>query len=100
MFVASFLSAAFLSHYFHGVQLAKALAASGIYNSSQTPHDLPWNTYNYCNAPHVNRDRYVLPSVGNAKLVYATIMMRHHKVREYMRVPSSFLIISCCRRFC
>ena len=26
----------------------------GVYNSSKTPPNFPWNTYNYCNAPHVN----------------------------------------------
>ena len=83
MFVASLIGAAFLSHYFRNVQLAKALIVTGIYNSSQTPHSLPWNTYNYCNAPHVNHDHYVSPPVGDAKLVYATIMMRHHKVCEH-----------------
>jgi hypothetical protein len=82
-FVASLIGAAFSSHYLHNVHLAKALTVTGIYNSSKTPHSLPWNTYNYCNAPHVNHDHYVSPPVGDAKPVYTTIMMRHHKVREY-----------------
>jgi hypothetical protein len=83
MFVPSLFDLAFLSHYFHDLQLTRVpLNVTGIYNSSQTPLSLPWNTYNYCNAPHVNDDHYMLPPIGDAKLVYATIMMRHHKVRQ------------------
>ena len=51
----------------------------GIYNSSHTPSNLPWNTYNYCNAPHVNPGHYSKPS-QSAELVYMNVMMRHHKV--------------------
>jgi len=61
-----------------------ALASeSGVYDSSQTPPTLPWNTYNYCNAPHVNPAHYELPdigSMGGAKLVHVSVIMRHHKV--------------------
>lgn len=63
-----------------------ALASpSGIYNSSQTPSTLPWNTYNFCNAPHVNAAHYELPpnlntSLG-AQLVHVSVVTRHHKVR-------------------
>lgn len=63
------------------VRSADVLSSSeGVYNSSQTPADLPWNTYNYCNAPHVNAKHYTAPSVDGAKLVYLNLVMRHHKV--------------------
>jgi len=50
---------------------------TGVYDSSVTPSSLPWNTYNYCNAPHVNTAHYSPPK--GAELVYFNIMMRHHK---------------------
>jgi len=57
---------------------------SGVYDSSGTPVTLPWNTYNYCNAPHVNAAHYELPpdiaSMGGGKLVHVSVIMRHHKV--------------------
>lgn len=54
----------------------------GISNSSTTPAHLPWNTYNYCNAPHVNAAHYdVPPEFPGAQLVYLNLLMRHHKVR-------------------
>lgn len=58
-------------------------SANGVYNSSTTPDNLPWNTYNYCNAPHVNAKHYRKPSnVSDANLVYINAVIRHHKVRE------------------
>ena len=55
--------------------------ATGIYNSSTTPASLPWNTYNYCNAPHVNAKHYFKPTGDKgAKLVYLNVVTRHHKV--------------------
>lgn len=60
-------------------------SAAGVYNSSVTPSNLPWNTYNYCNAPHVNKAHYDLPPQakgGKAELVYLNMMMRHHKARS------------------
>ena len=61
-----------------------ALASeSGVYDSSQTPPTLPWNTYNFCNAPHVSAAHYEPPdiaSMGGAKLVHVLVVMRHHKV--------------------
>lgn len=61
-----------------------ALASeSGVYDSSETPPTLPWNTYNYCNAPHVNAAHYGLPdiaSMGGGKLVHVSVVARHHKV--------------------
>ncbi|KAH9851200.1 phosphoglycerate mutase-like protein [Lenzites betulinus] len=55
-------------------------SANGVYNSSTTPDNLPWNTYNYCNAPHVNAKHYRKPSnVSDANLVYINAVIRHHK---------------------
>ncbi|CAL1698559.1 unnamed protein product [Somion occarium] len=51
----------------------------GVYNSSRTPANFPWNTYNYCNAPHVNAKHYIIPPVPGAKLVYLNMVVRHHK---------------------
>lgn len=51
-----------------------------IYNSSKTPSDLPWNTYNYCNAPHVHTGTYSPPKIPNSSLKHVTLVMRHHKV--------------------
>ncbi|KAH8092212.1 phosphoglycerate mutase-like protein [Cristinia sonorae] len=50
----------------------------GVYNSSKTPSNFLWNTYNYCNAPHVNAAHYNAPS-KDADLVYLNMVMRHHK---------------------
>ena len=67
----------------------------GIYNSSVTPSNLPWNTYNYCNAPHVNSKHYDKPTnVSDSTLVYMNVMIRHHKVNQnfliYMRISSKW----------
>ncbi|KIJ59604.1 hypothetical protein HYDPIDRAFT_33044 [Hydnomerulius pinastri MD-312] len=51
----------------------------GVYNSSITPSYLPWNTYNYCNAPHVNAQHYVVPEDREATLVFLNAVIRHHK---------------------
>ena len=60
---------------------AQSLASvNGVYDSSTTPSNLPWNTYNYCNAPHVNAAHYTAPNVTGAKLVYLNAIIRHHKV--------------------
>ena len=56
-------------------------SATGVYDTSQTPADLPWDTYNYCNAPHVSAEHYAKPNVSDATLVYLNTVMRHHKVR-------------------
>jgi hypothetical protein len=59
--------------------------ASGVYDSSETPPTLPWNTYNFCNAPHVNAAHYELPPNATAtggQLVHVSVVMRHHKVRN------------------
>lgn len=58
-------------------------STSGIYNSSETPPTLPWNTYNFCNAPHVNAAHYELPPQAStaAQLLHVSVVMRHHKVR-------------------
>ncbi|KAI0659475.1 phosphoglycerate mutase-like protein [Cubamyces menziesii] len=55
-------------------------SADGVYDSSITPANLPWNTYNYCNAPHVNAEHYQRPAnAPHAKLVYLNVVIRHHK---------------------
>ena len=60
-------------------------SADGVYNTSFTPSSLPWNTYNYCNAPHVNVAHYTMPNASDAKLVYMNVVIRHHKVRPRAR---------------
>ncbi|KAF8320479.1 phosphoglycerate mutase-like protein [Clavulina sp. PMI_390] len=50
-----------------------------IYNTSTTPAHLPWNTYNYCNAPHVSAEHYEYPQHQGAQLKHVTVFMRHHK---------------------
>ncbi|TFY78410.1 hypothetical protein EWM64_g5599 [Hericium alpestre] len=53
---------------------------TGVYSSSETPASLPWNTYNYCNAPHVNAKHYAVPNEAHgSELVYLNVMIRHHK---------------------
>ncbi|EMD35002.1 hypothetical protein CERSUDRAFT_157771 [Gelatoporia subvermispora B] len=53
---------------------------NGVYDSSTTPTNLPWNTYNYCNAPHLNAEHYSKPdNVTDPKLVFLNVVMRHHK---------------------
>ena len=64
------------------------LNSTGIYNSSVTPSDLPWNTYNYCNAPHVNSQHYTQPEDPAATLEYLNVVIRHHKVRRRRFPPS------------
>ncbi|KAF8498089.1 phosphoglycerate mutase-like protein [Russula emetica] len=67
-------------------------SASGVYNSSQTPSTLPWNTYNFCNAPHVNAAHYELPpnatSTGGSQLIHVSVIMRHHKRTPDNTAPS------------
>ena len=62
-------------------------SASGVYNSSETPPTLPWNTYNFCNAPHINAAHYDLPPQPSAELLHVSVIMRHHKVGDtvYLR---------------
>ncbi|KZV63428.1 phosphoglycerate mutase-like protein [Peniophora sp. CONT] len=61
---------------------------TGVYNSSATPASLPWNTYNYCNAPHVTASHYEAPE--GAELVYLNLMMRHHKCSHLVqRTPDN-----------
>lgn len=50
-----------------------------VYNTSITPDNLPWNTYNYCNAPHVNPDHYSMPDKSDMQLEFVIVAMRHHK---------------------
>jgi hypothetical protein len=32
-----------------------------VYNTSTTPADIPYSTYNWCNMPHVRAAEYVIP---------------------------------------
>jgi hypothetical protein len=66
-------------------QYSPLASVHGVYDSSQTPPTLPWNTYNFCNAPHVNAAHYEFPpnatdSTGGSLLVHVSVIMRHHKV--------------------
>ncbi|PSS31964.1 hypothetical protein PHLCEN_2v2291 [Hermanssonia centrifuga] len=61
------------------VARASLSSANGVYDTSNTPVNLPWNTYNYCNAPHVNANHYSAPPISGAKLVYLNAVIRHHK---------------------
>lgn len=78
IFVASVASVATAATHAQNPGLA---SANGVYNGSKTPSSLPWNTYNYCNAPHVVPAHYTLPTAKGAKLVYVNTVIRHHKVR-------------------
>ena len=94
--LASASSFATLLFSFANVKGADVISSSeGVYNSSRTPANLPWNTYNYCNAPHVNAKHYNVPFVKGAKLVYLNMVMRHHKV-EYL---ASYLGINSSNRY-
>ena len=96
IYLASASSFATLLFSFANVKGADVISSSeGVYNSSRTPANLPWNTYNYCNAPHVNAKHYNVPSVKGAKLVYLNMVMRHHKV-EYL---ASYLGINSSNRY-
>lgn len=65
--------------------LDKALDAGGVYgfvfNTSQTPADRPYQTYNWCNMPHVRRQEYSKPPAAY-QLKYAELIHRHHKRTE------------------
>lgn len=69
-----------------------ALNFTGVYNTSKTPESLPWNTYNYCNAPHVNIAHYYEPTKDDgAELIYMNVIMRHHKVCLWQILSCFFL---------
>lgn len=67
-----------------------------IYDSSATPNHLPFNTYNYCNAPHVSAAHYEHPAVHGTVLKHVTLVMRHHKVRPHdiRSFDSSFFLVA------
>ena len=56
-------------------------ALSSLYSSR------PWDTFKYCNAPHVNASHYQ-PAKEGAKLVHLTVLMRHHKVTYWLPIMS------------
>jgi hypothetical protein len=72
---------ALLSSLLLALAMIRCTTATGVYNSSTTPSSLPWNTYNYCNAPHVNIQHYTTPKESDIELVYLNVVMRHHKAR-------------------
>lgn len=57
--------------------LATVINGTGIYgfvyNSSITPPTLPYNTYNWCNMPHVRPQEYVTPP-DEYKLEYVEVV--------------------------
>ncbi|KZT03230.1 phosphoglycerate mutase-like protein [Laetiporus sulphureus 93-53] len=80
MRLALFLPILALAFWLASASCDSISSAAGVYNSSITPSSLPWNTYNYCNAPHVNAKHYMLPdNASNAELVYTNVVIRHHK---------------------
>ena len=62
--------------------LQHALNSSGVYgfvfNTSQTPVDIDYDTYNWCNMPHVRKDEYVVPP-AEYELKFVEVIHRHHK---------------------
>lgn len=62
--------------------LDSVLAGSGIhgfiFNTSQTPSNLPYSTYNWCNMPHIRKDEYILPP-PEYELRFVELIHRHHK---------------------
>jgi hypothetical protein len=75
-----------------GTYSQQVVFLGGVYNSSTTPRSLPWDTYNYCNAPHVNARHYTAPE--DAELVHLSVMMRHHKVRSSQRQAQWLMALS------
>lgn len=80
-------------------QYSPLASAHGVYTSSQTPPTLAWNTYNFCNAPHVNVAHYEFPpnateSTGGSQLVHVSVIMRHHKVRAFPSLSTHFYLPS------
>jgi len=53
-----------------------------IFNSSTTPSDIPYSTYNYCNMPHARTTEYITPDPDFA-LQYVEVVHRHHKRTPY-----------------
>jgi hypothetical protein len=90
MRLSTLISSIFGLHVGLGPGVHAQASSAGVYNTSHTPSSLPWNTYNYCNAPHVNKAHYILPPAAKngsgAELVYLNAMVRHHK-----RVPDNLI---------
>ncbi|KAI6006206.1 phosphoglycerate mutase-like protein [Pisolithus orientalis] len=66
------------------------MALTSVYNASITPSSLPWDTYNYCNAPHANPDHYSLPNESGARLRFVVVVMQHHKLGPFLVIPQSY----------
>jgi 2-phosphoxylose phosphatase len=65
--------------------LTSVLNETGVYGfifNATTPDDVPYDTYNWCNMPHVRKTEYqVAPS--EYKLEYVEVIHRHHKRTPY-----------------
>ena len=59
---------------------------TGVYDSSTTPSYLPWNTYNYCNAPHVNAEHYTSERLRSSAGRLRDVAHRCSQCRR-MKVP-------------
>jgi hypothetical protein len=75
-----------------GANTQQVVFLGGVYNSSTTPMSLPWDIYNYCNAPHMNARHYTAPE--GAELVHLSVMMRHHKVRDCQGQAQWLMVLS------
>ncbi|KAK5081056.1 hypothetical protein LTR70_009318 [Exophiala xenobiotica] len=53
-----------------------------IFNSSTTPLDVPYSTYNWCNMPHTRANEYIIPD-PDFELRYVEVIHRHHKRTPY-----------------
>lgn len=53
-----------------------------IFNSSTTPPDNPYSTYNWCNMPHARAQEYTTPP-QDYELAYVEVIHRHHKRTPY-----------------
>ena len=67
--------------------LASAINGSGVYgfifNTSQTPSDVPYSTYNWCNMPHARSAEYPRLNSTDLQLEYVEVIQRHHKRTPY-----------------
>lgn len=75
--------------------LSTVLNGSGIYdfvfNSSSTPSDLPYSTYNWCNMPHVRAKEYQVPD-KDYQLEYVEVV-RYHSHDTFLSRTDQFLQI-------
>ena len=66
--------------------LNSVLNGTGIYgyifDSSTTPGSIAYDTYNWCNMPHVRSQEYKVPP-ADYRLAYVEVIHRHHKRTPY-----------------